>query len=121
MGSFSGNPARMYSSISAPSRWTGTRRSMKDKPWSLKFVRGPKACRRRTSSASSLTDSGPSRLAGTDLHLSQGSPKLRAANKEAVVQVLSEGQCIKHDQYGFGIVTDSDTERTSIDFDSVGM
>jgi hypothetical protein len=36
------------------------------------------------------------------------------------VQVLSEGQCIKHDQYGFGIVTESDVERTTIDFDSVG-
>src|SRR5258708_21572269 len=41
-------------------------------------------------------------------------------NKEAVVQVLSEGQCIKHDQYGFGIVAESDVERTTIDFDSVG-
>ena len=37
------------------------------------------------------------------------------------MQVLSEGQCIKHEQYGFGIVTESDSERTSIDFDSVGM
>ena len=37
------------------------------------------------------------------------------------MQVLSEGQCIKHEQYGLGIVTQSDSERTSIDFDSVGM
>ena len=37
------------------------------------------------------------------------------------MQVLSEGQCIKHEQYGFGIVSESDNERTSIDFDSVGM
>ncbi len=36
------------------------------------------------------------------------------------MQVLSEGQCIKHEQYGLGIVTDSDVERTTIDFDSVG-
>jgi hypothetical protein len=43
------------------------------------------------------------------------------ANKEAVVQVLSEGQCIKHDQYGYGIVAESDAERTTIDFDSVGL
>jgi hypothetical protein len=43
------------------------------------------------------------------------------ANKEAVVQVLSEGQCIKHDLYGYGIVSESDGERTTIDFDSVGM
>ena len=37
------------------------------------------------------------------------------------MQILSEGQCIKHVQYGFGIVTESDVERTTIDFDSVGM
>ena len=37
------------------------------------------------------------------------------------MQILSEGQCIKHEQYGFGIVTESDSERTSIDFDEVGM
>ena len=37
------------------------------------------------------------------------------------MQVLSEGQCIKHEQYGLGIVTESNTERTTIDFDSVGM
>ncbi len=37
------------------------------------------------------------------------------------MQVLSEGQCIKHDQYGYGIVAESDAERTTIDFDSVGM
>jgi hypothetical protein len=36
------------------------------------------------------------------------------------MQILSEGQCIKHGQYGFGIVTASDVERTTIDFDSVG-
>src|SRR5580658_8913267 len=41
--------------------------------------------------------------------------------KEAVVQILSEGQCIKHEQYGFGIVAESDVERTTIDFDSVGL
>ena len=37
------------------------------------------------------------------------------------MQVLSEGQCIKHEQYGFGIVAESDVERTTIDFDSVGL
>jgi hypothetical protein len=41
--------------------------------------------------------------------------------KEAIVQTLSEGQCIKHEQYGFGIVAESDNERTTIDFDSVGL
>ena len=34
------------------------------------------------------------------------------------MQVLSEGQCIKHEQYGFGIVAESDVERTTIDFDN---
>ena len=37
------------------------------------------------------------------------------------MQVLFEGQCIKHEQYGFGIVAQSDAERTTIDFDGVGM
>src|ERR1700704_5706777 len=56
----------------------------------------------------------------TDSLLSGIVPKLPVVNKEAVVQVLSEGQCIKHIQYGFGIVAESDVERTTIDFDSVG-
>jgi hypothetical protein len=37
------------------------------------------------------------------------------------VQTLSEGQAIRHDQYGLGIVTESNTERTTIDFDNHGM
>ena len=37
------------------------------------------------------------------------------------MQVLSEGQCIKHEQYGFGIVAQSGAERTAIDFDDVDM
>ncbi len=36
------------------------------------------------------------------------------------MQVLPEGQYIKHEQYGFGVVTESDAERTTIDFDSHG-
>ncbi len=36
------------------------------------------------------------------------------------MQVLSEGQYIKHEQYGLGVVTESDAERTTIDFDSYG-
>jgi hypothetical protein len=36
------------------------------------------------------------------------------------VQVMQEGQTIKHDQYGLGIVTASDPERTAIDFDDHG-
>ena len=36
------------------------------------------------------------------------------------MQVLQEGQNIKHEQYGMGVVTASDTERTSIDFEDHG-
>lgn len=36
------------------------------------------------------------------------------------MQVLSEGQYIKHEQYGMGIVTASDPERTAIEFESHG-
>ncbi len=32
------------------------------------------------------------------------------------MQTLPEGQFIKHFQYGLGVVTQSDAERTSIDF-----
>jgi hypothetical protein len=37
------------------------------------------------------------------------------------VQVLSEGQTIRHEQYGVGTVTESNIERTTIDFDSHGV
>ena len=37
------------------------------------------------------------------------------------MQTLSEGQAIRHDQYGLGIVTESNTERTTIDFDNHGV
>jgi hypothetical protein len=36
------------------------------------------------------------------------------------VQVLSSGQQIRHEQYGLGVVTESDPERTAIDFDKFG-
>ncbi len=36
------------------------------------------------------------------------------------MQVLQEGQAIKHEQYGMGVVTASDPERTSIDFEDYG-
>ncbi|HZP01051.1 MAG TPA: hypothetical protein VFD30_12215 [Terriglobia bacterium] len=32
------------------------------------------------------------------------------------MQALSQGQFVKHFQYGLGVVTQSDAERTSIDF-----
>jgi hypothetical protein len=37
------------------------------------------------------------------------------------VQVLGEGQAIKHEIYGMGVVTDSNPERTTIDFEDYGM
>jgi hypothetical protein len=40
--------------------------------------------------------------------------------KEGVVQVMQEGQTIKHEVYGLGIVTASDQERTAVDFDDHG-
>jgi len=40
--------------------------------------------------------------------------------KEEDVQVLSSGQQVRHQQYGIGVVTESDAERTSIDFDNHG-
>lgn len=36
------------------------------------------------------------------------------------MQVMQEGQTIKHDIFGLGIVTASDSERTAIDFDDHG-
>ncbi len=37
------------------------------------------------------------------------------------MKALAEGQYIKHFQYGLGVVTQSDDDRTSIDFDLHGM
>ena len=37
------------------------------------------------------------------------------------MKTLAEGQYIKHFQYGCGVVTESDAERTSIDFDLHGI
>lgn len=37
------------------------------------------------------------------------------------MQILSEGQSIRHEQYGMGTVTESNTERTTIDFDDHGV
>ena len=36
------------------------------------------------------------------------------------MKALAEGLYIKHFQYGCGVVTQSDTERTTIDFDAHG-
>jgi hypothetical protein len=46
----------------------------------------------------------------------------RASNpKEGAVHILVEGQAIKHELYGAGVVTESNTERTTIDFDDHGV
>jgi hypothetical protein len=37
------------------------------------------------------------------------------------LKALPEGQYIKHFQYGLGVITESDNDRTSIDFDLHGM
>ena len=37
------------------------------------------------------------------------------------MQVMQEGQTIKHDLFGLGIVTASDAERTTVDFDDHGL
>jgi hypothetical protein len=36
------------------------------------------------------------------------------------VQILAEGQYVRHDLYGMGVVTESNTDRTTIDFDDHG-
>ena len=36
------------------------------------------------------------------------------------MQVMQEGQTIKHELFGLGIVTASDPERTAVDFDDHG-
>jgi len=36
------------------------------------------------------------------------------------MQILSEGQVVRHDIYGNGTVTESNSERTMIDFDDHG-
>ena len=37
-----------------------------------------------------------------------------------IVQAMQEGQTIKHEVYGMGVVTASDQERTAVDFDDHG-
>ena len=37
------------------------------------------------------------------------------------MQTLGEGQAIRHDQYGLGVVTESNVERTTIEFDNHGV
>jgi len=36
------------------------------------------------------------------------------------VQVLRQAQCVKHERYGIGFVMESNSERTTIEFDDHG-
>ncbi len=80
--------------------------------------KGPRAYRLRTLLAFSLSAGGPLTGSG-DVYLNEIRDYRRAV-KEDVVQVMQEGQTIKHEMYGLGIVTASDQERTAVDFDDHG-
>ena len=41
--------------------------------------------------------------------------------QEAVLENLSTGQYIRHFQYGCGVITESKSDRTTIDFDTHGI
>jgi hypothetical protein len=43
------------------------------------------------------------------------------STRGGTLKALEEGAYIKHFQYGLGVVTESNSERTSIDFDLHGM
>lgn len=36
------------------------------------------------------------------------------------MEVLSEGQTVKHELYGVGVITESNSDRTTVDFDDHG-
>lgn len=37
------------------------------------------------------------------------------------MHILEEGQTVRHQQYGVGTVTESNSDRTTIDFDNYGL
>ncbi len=37
------------------------------------------------------------------------------------MQILEEGLTVRHEQYGIGTVTESNSDRTTIDFDNYGL
>jgi hypothetical protein len=47
--------------------------------------------------------------------------KLCVENEEDFVAILEAGQYIKHFQYGCGVITESSSDRTTIDFDTHGI
>jgi hypothetical protein len=82
---------------------------------SSKLPVAPKACRLRTSPASS--QEGRAGKPGSLFFLLAHDFSVLGAPLKA----LPEGQYIKHFQYGLGVITESDHDRTSIDFDLHGM
>src|ERR1700739_2433134 len=98
---------------------------MKARRWNSKSRRAQRAFRQRTSQASSLwmgrspEGRGPLNQ-GQSGEKESKSRKAASGSKEEVVQVMQEGQTIKHELFGLGIVTASDQERTAVDFDDHG-
>jgi hypothetical protein len=45
----------------------------------------------------------------------------RCSTRGGTLKALEEGAYIKHFQYGLGVVTESNSDRTSIDFDLHGL
>jgi hypothetical protein len=54
-------------------------------------------------------------------HESEAGDKLCSYDQEDILAILEAGQYIKHFQYGCGVITESSSERTTIDFDAHGI
>jgi hypothetical protein len=52
---------------------------------------------------------------------SEAGDKLCSYDREDILAILEAGQYIKHFQYGCGVITESSSERTTIDFDAHGI
>jgi hypothetical protein len=44
----------------------------------------------------------------------------RNCQRRQLMHVLGEGQAVRHGQYGMGVVTESNSDRTTVDFDDFG-
>src|SRR5579862_8607492 len=86
---------------------------MKARQSNSKSPRVRRACRLRTSPVSKSM--GRVATGGSPI-----SPAPDPIHPGGFVKALQEGAYIKHFQYGLGVVTESDSERTSIDFDLHG-
>jgi hypothetical protein len=68
------------------------------------------------------TDSeGIARVRAGDSFLEFWSCSRRERQREDTLHVLVEGQQVRHEVYGMGVITESDSERTSVDFEAHGM